>query len=249
MANATGPSDTILDEINPRALKFLGALSTNAYIRAILAKRGYTDTHHNNGWSLLLRAAGYRRPTGTVRTAPEASGAIATIDAWDEPNFRVARAALAVEFPDQLTFIFQDLEPQTGAGAVVSVTTFLDRLDELESGKDRKATRKVDQAALARLAERGIDESERKRFRALLGVALSSPPSDDGAPSVIPDPKGASELRDAKVALYNFFAEWSEIARADIKRRDYLIQLGMANRKVGKKKNKKEEGEDKGGGK
>ena len=248
MANPAGPSETILDEITPRALKFLGAISTNAYIRAILTKRGYTEVIHNNGWSLLLRASGYRRPTGTVRSAPEATAAIATIDAWDEPNFRVARATFAVEFPDQLAFVFQDLDPQTGAGAVVSVTTFLDRLDELESGKDRKATRKVDQAALVRLAERGIDESERKRLRALLAVALSSPPSDDGAPSVIPDPKGASELRDAKVALYNFFAEWSEIARADIKRRDYLIQLGMANRKVGKK-NKKEEAEDKGGSK
>ncbi len=248
MANLAGPSDTVLDEITPRALKFLGALSTNPYIRATLAKRGYTDAHHNNGWTLLLRASGYRKPTGTVRSAPEATSAIATIDAWDEPNFRVARATLAAEFPDQLTFVFQDLEAQDGVGAVVSVTTFLDRLDELESGKDRKATRKVDQAALVRLAERGIDEGERKRLRGLLGVALSSPPSDDGAPSVAADPKGAGELREAKVALYNFHAEWSEIARADIKRRDYLIQLGMASRKTGKKK-KKDEEEDKGGGK
>ena len=51
----------------------------------------------------------------------------------------MAGAALATEFLDQATSLFQGLEPQTGAGAIVSITTFLDRVDELESSKDRKA--------------------------------------------------------------------------------------------------------------
>lgn len=36
--------------------------------------------------------------------------AIAVIDGWDEPTFRVARAALARDFPDQGQFVFQDLQ-------------------------------------------------------------------------------------------------------------------------------------------
>lgn len=144
----------------------------------------------------------------------------------------MAGAALATEFPDQHTFLFQDLEPQTGPGAVVSITTFLDRLDALESSKDRKATRKADEAALAKLSDRGITAKERTRLRGLLTVALGSPNADAAPPSIKASPKAEAEQRAAKIELWTFYAEWTEIARADIKRRDYLIQLGMAKRKV-----------------
>jgi len=227
------PSDTVLNETPAHGLKFMGAMSTNAYIRAVLDRRGYSDAHHERGWTLVLRASGYRGPPATTaRSAPEAAAAIVTLDAWDEPNFRVAGAALATEFPDQYTFLFQDLEPQTGPGAVVSITTFLDRLDTLQNGKDRKATRKADEAALAKLSDRGITAEERTRLRGLLTVALGSPNADSAPPSIKADPKAEAEQRAAKIELWTFYAEWSEIARADIKRRDYLIQLGMAKRKV-----------------
>ncbi len=234
MPDSKLPSDTVLNDTPARALKFMGAVSTNAYIRAVLDKRGYSDAEHERGWTLVLASSGYRGPPpATARSAPEAAAAIVTLDAWDEPNFRVASAALATEFPEQNAFLFQDLEPQTGAGAIVSITTFL---DELESGKDRKATKKIDQAAIAKLASRGITEVERARLRGLLSVALGSPGADAAPPSVKVDPKAEAEQRAAKLALWAFYAEWSEIARADIKRRDHLIQLGMAKRKVKKPK-------------
>jgi hypothetical protein len=156
MTDTTGPSDTVLDELPPRALKLMGAVSTNPYIRAVLAKRGYT--------------------------------------------------------------------------------LFLDRLDALENGEDRVPTRDADHAALAKLAARGIDSDERTRLRELLAVAQGSPTTDEAPPSIKPDPKAEADRRQARLDLYAFFNEWSEIARADIKRRDHLIQLGLAKRKVAKKK-------------
>ncbi|MEP7126395.1 MAG: hypothetical protein ABJE95_36025 [Byssovorax sp.] len=235
MANDT-PSDTVLDEAPTRAIKLLGALSTNRAIRAAFARRGYTQVVHEHGWQLALKASGYRRTTPIVFDSPEATSAIATIDSWDEPTFRVARAALAGEFPEQCQLVFQDLQPQTGIAAVVSVTTFLNRLDVLENDKDRKATRKVDQAALAKLAARGITPAERERMRKLLAVAQrSSAEAPMDAASAVDPAIEAAELRAAKVAVYAWYAEWREVAKADIKRRDHLIQLGVAQRKAPKK--------------
>lgn len=44
-----------------------------------------------------------------------------------------------------------DLAASTGPAAVLGVKTLLDRLDDRENGKERKATRKEDHAALETL--------------------------------------------------------------------------------------------------
>jgi hypothetical protein len=238
MPEITTPSDAVLNDMPARGLKLLGAISSNGHIWTALTRRGYSEATHEQGWSLVLKASGYRRPLAEVLARPEAAAAIASLDVWDEPNFRVARAAL-VTMPEQRDFLFQDLEAQTGAAAVASVATFLDRLDELENSKERKATRKADQAALDRLAERGIHKEERARLRQLLATATASPDAADLAPKgpadAAKDASKAAEQREAKIALWAFWTEWSEIAKTDIKRRDYLIHLGLAKRKPGKK--------------
>jgi hypothetical protein len=176
--------------------------------------------------------------------SPAASAAIAELDAWDEPNFRIARATLADEFPEQADHVFEGLEPSTGAGAIVSVKTMLDRLDDLENGKDRKATRKVDHAALAKLAERGITPEERARLRKLLKIALGAP--DTAVTAAEPPAMNDAEQTAAKRALWGWLNEWSEVAKVLIKRRDFLIQLGFAKRK--KRAKGAPTGEGEGGG-
>lgn len=235
------PSDSVLDDIPVRALKFFGAVSSNAYIRATLDGRGYSEAIHERGWELVLKASGFRRAASAALARPEAAAAIAELDAWDEPNFRVARAAL-LEMPDQLEYVFDGLEPQKGVAAVASITTFLDRLDALQGSKERKATRIVDQAALDKLAERRIGPNERTRLRGLLAIATASPDPGVAAAGKSDPAKEAAkkaEQREAKIALWMLLTEWSENAKADIQRRDHLIQLGIAKRKVGKTKKAK----------
>ncbi len=229
------PSDTVLEETPPRALKFFGAVSKTAEIRAILDQRGYTDAIHERAWELIRLASGWRKAAPPALQQPQAAKAIAEIDLWDEPHFRIARAAL-VGMPKQRAFLFDGLEAQQGAASVTSVGTFMDRLLELESGEDRKATRKADQAALAKLAERGIDAAERKRMSDLLALATSSP---EPVVPVTPAAKAKAEQRNAeqrqaKIELWLLFHEWSEVAKADITRRDHLILLGLGKRKVKK---------------
>lgn len=229
MAKTTDPSDDVLEKAPGRAIKMIGAISTNPRIYAALATRGYDATEHDRGWNLLLAATGYRIPRPAALEQPKSRAAIVELDAWDEPNFRVAQATLQVEFPDQCEFLFENLEPATGAAAVVSISTFLDRLDVLESGKGRKATHKQDHAALKKLATRGITSDERKRLRGLLAIALVAPDAPAEAP--LPAPMTIPQRRTALRALWAWMNEWSEIAKAEIKRRDYLIQLGVAKRK------------------
>lgn len=71
------PSDTVLEETPGRPLKLLGATSTNRAIRAALARRGYAQLVHEQGWQLTLKASGYPRMTKAPKkaAAPDAGGA------------------------------------------------------------------------------------------------------------------------------------------------------------------------------
>ncbi len=226
----TSVSDTVLDETPARVVRFLGAAGTNPAINGVLAKRGYTREVNDQGWQLLFTACGYRPLSQPALVKAEAVDAIAELDAWDEPNFKVARAALQGEFAAQFEHVFTGLEPGERAASVLAVRTFLDRLDQLESGAGREATRQADLAALAKLAGRGITPAVRTHLRTRVVAATVA--TEPAAPPNVESPAGS---REAKVALRKWFEEWSEIAKADIKRRDYLVSLGLAKRKTAKK--------------
>jgi hypothetical protein len=156
--------------------------------------------------------------------------AIAYLDRNDEPMLRRADAALRHNHPPQHAYVCAQLAPAQGAAAVVSTATFLDRLDALESGADRAATREADHAALATLEERGITKVERANLRELLKIAMSA------AEVVAPPPPAALEARQKDlVALWRWYDEWSDVARAVITRKSDLILLGLGRRKKAEK--------------
>lgn len=229
-----------LEETPERALTFLAGVGTNAGIRRILATRGYTAEEHKRGWKLLHAATGYE--DAPVLSPPDdkaASQALAEIDSWDEPNFRIARAALGHTFPAQAEFLFHELAAATGAAALLSVRTFLERLDMLEgklTGREHtdKQLKKQDQGAVTRLAERGITAAERDRLRKLLAVAEGGNRSESDSSKAAAEANAASREQ-ALLELRGFYDEWSEVAKVVITRRDYLIRLGLAQRKMNKK--------------
>jgi phosphatidylinositol phospholipase C delta len=81
--------------------------------------------------------------TTAYQTALRTGSRCVEIDAWDEPNYAVIRAVLENHHPEVVDFLFDNLTPKQGPEAVVGVSTFLDRLDALESSPERKATRKA----------------------------------------------------------------------------------------------------------
>ncbi|MGE0328957.1 MAG: hypothetical protein AB7S68_41965, partial [Polyangiaceae bacterium] len=155
--------------------------------------------------------------------------AIAELDAWDEPAFKILSATLKRRFPEQHAFLLDGLAPSTGAEALLGIRLLLDRLDQMDKSSARKATRKQDAEALELLAERGIDGETRSRLRSLLSIAqrAAEPPPQSS------EEKHAAELAHVEtlVSLREWFEEWSEIARACVSRRDYLIRMGLASRR------------------
>ncbi len=61
--------------------------------------------------------------------------------------------------------------------------------------------------------------------------ALATGFADPAAPGAEKNATFKEEQRKAKIAVWYYLCEWGEIAKSDITRRDYLIQLGLAKRK------------------
>lgn len=221
-----------LEQTPERVLKFLSATGNSVSIRSILAGYGYTTEDQEEGWALLQAASGFstKKESRTEQIDVETRAAVVEIDRWDEKGFALAHASLARRHPAQDAFVFDNLRASTGPAAVIGVKLFLDRLDALESGADRKATRKEDHAALATLAARGITSEERARLRALVQRAqtVSALPTASSTPTA---DLSEDQVDQALRALRDWYDEWSGVAKAVITRRDYLIRLGLAKRK------------------
>lgn len=224
MSAETILSRQVAEEIPGRALTFLRAVGLSLPLRAIFAAHGYTTAEHQLGWKLLHAVSGYDATFPPVNEDAKVRGAVAELGIWNEPGFRRVHAALGRLHPEQDTFVFKGLTVATGAGAVLAVAAFLDRLDQLEGCVEREATRETDHAALATLAARGITPEERLRLRSLVRIAQSFAAARDSSPR---DERVTSDL----VALRAWYLDWSQTARAVIKRRDHLIRLGLARRK------------------
>ena len=224
-----------------RGVAFLGTLSRSSDIRRILADRGYTNEEHQAGWRSLLEVMGWKPdlPVSESVSAIEQEQAIAELDNWDGPNFSIARAVLRRLHPDQEAYIFDNLLAAQGAAAVGSVKTYLVRVSAMREGTDpsRAALREEDRAAVASLETRKVAGAELEaHLAALIETATTAAP-------IAPDPvdEGPSERQQAARRLHAWLADWRETARVVITRGDYLIRLGLVNRRTGRETTAEEE--------
>lgn len=210
-------SRQVLDQTPGRVLTFLAAIARTPAIRLALEGGGYTDEEHALGWTLLHDATGFVPSTRQPIIDPEIRQALAEVDAWDNATMPRIEAALRRLHPSAAAMIFAGLSPGQGTESLLVVKTFLDRLDQLEA---------QDPAAIATVTARKVTPKERTRMRGLLakiekGAAAEEPPA---TPDPIP----------ALTALKSWFDDWAATARVQIRRRDHLIRLGLARRRVKK---------------
>ena len=95
----------------------------------------------------------------------------------------------------------------------------------------RADSKKEDKKAVALLAQRTFTPAERKRLSDLVEVALGST-GPLAAPGVANDP---ALRRERLLALKLWYNEWATTARAVIRKRVYLIRMGLASRRRSKK--------------
>ena len=234
------PSRQVLRDAPGRVLAFLYGAAADPAAWALLATRGYDEAEHAEGWARLQRACGFGGTAAAPRLA--AVDAVAKLDAWDEPNFRAYEAALARQFPEQRAFVFTDLAAATGPLSVIGIKTFLDRVAMLESGTNPDGsrrpteTRRDDRAAVDLLTKRGLTATARAQLVGWIETAQSlpapAPVIDDARASDDDDEPTAQDL--ALTELHAWWVDWSQSARAVIRKRSQLIRLGLASRRAGK---------------
>ena len=229
MSTETIMSRKTAEELPFKAIAFLQAIGANLAIRDALVAVGYTDADQQFGWDKALVVLGRRTKIPPASAGTDAARATVELDNLDEELFRRGEAVLRRFHPDQADFVFTGLSPSTGREAVVGIATFLSRLDQLESGEGREATREQDQAALVSLATRGITKEERTRLAELLVAARQMATPPPAVEQLDPEDK-AKEL----AALRAWYQDWADTARAAIKRRDLLVRLGLTKRKKSK---------------
>lgn len=219
-----------LESYAPRAQKFGRGVGTSKNIRGLLYKYGYTQAIHRRVFDLIKIAYDIPLFADTDVFDTKTIEAIAFCDSHDELLFTMIDASLAPRMPEQATFLTQGLRPSTGMNSVVVTSMIVDRMNKMESGPERKATRKEDQAALELLATRGITPELRQKLAEAVKVATSAAreESDDAAMAAA-DEKYVRALGEIKA----WYEEWSRVARTVVKRRDHLILLGLAQRKAG----------------
>ncbi len=216
-----------LAETPLRALQFLRGVGTNDAIRAVMFGLGYRAKDHKEGWELLHACSGSELAGAQQLESNEVvASAIAELDRTDERLFRIIRATLERRHPNLVGAVFDGLSPGQGAEAVLSIGKLLDRLAALEKTEEGKA-------ALKTLELRGVTPEERARLAQLVKKAQSAQP----VPKVDTEAerRREDERQGALMKLRAWYVEWSEIARASIRRRDHLITLGLARRKTGEK--------------
>ncbi len=232
-ATKGAPSDDTLAQLPKRVVTFLAGVGTIPEVRAALVTRGYSDTVHQTGWT-LLELVGGRASFAPPPAPPEevvdeqvtaVPAAMATIQAWATTNFAIASAALKHTHPAQHRAVFGDgLKAAPGASAVLATKTFLTRVERL--GTKRRGAHPDDARALELLGERGITEAERARIGKLIEVVQEG--KKPVAPAVTTP---STSTREAQLKLYAWFNEWTGITHAVVKRRDHLVRLGLASLK------------------
>lgn len=213
------PSRRVLAALPERVVRFLYVAATHAGVRAALGAGGFRPSDHAEGIRLLTALCAWS-DEGTdpeeLRAAREAFDDLARWLAAHRTRFEIALERLC---PDELG-VFATL-PSAPEAAPVAVSTLLSRLSDLErrAARDPSAAR-----ALETLSVRGLDPAERARLAELAHRAQQSPKPESSGPTR--DPRHR-ELDD----LYRWFRDWSHTAHAVIARKDYLVALGLADRK------------------
>ncbi len=214
-----------------RVFRFLNAIAQRPVIFLQLMEKGFTEADFKEGKSALDRVTDLTYADKLPSTSSEYQQALVGLDSWDEEHFQRTKAALEKRYPDQYHFLFAgELKAEQGPAAIRAVETFLERVDILRTGKDseRAASRNKDEAAIDLLFKRGIlDDEMIQQLQGWIKVCTSVPDVE----GLMPSEKEKAQFVDALFDLDLWFSDWSTTARTAIKRRDYLISLGLAERR------------------
>lgn len=192
----------------------------NRRVAAALKEHGFGDDDLARGWSLLQELT---RNKLAVTVAPKSDPRLTTeLDRWENRWFPIADIVLATNSPEAHAMVFKNLSQTDGPEVIVSVGTFLDRLEALPKSREEGGLGATGRSARELLVKRGLDSNVVAEARAWLEKVGKIDPSEL-------DMSGMPSERDEKLErdLWNWYLEWSGIARIAISDRRLLRTLGF----------------------
>jgi hypothetical protein len=217
-ALAQPPSEWALRELPARVAVFLRAVGTHPPLRVALKAGGYGVADHAEGLRLLTAACPYLEDGFDPSADQIARSAAAELEAWARKNLMRLRTAMERLHPD-VVVLFPDRLPG-GAEVILVVDTLLERLAKLETEPEGARV-------LETLARRGLDKGRREQLAMLVCDAKRA------EPPLMPSRGEIERVRepDSLVALHRWYDDWAGTARAMIGRRDWLIRMGLLDRR------------------
>ena len=194
-----------------RVLEFLIGLRDDRVLSA-LTDCGFGASDRARGWE-LLSALGSTQAVPTTTTITSAP--LQALDTWRQQWARIASVSLEQDFPRVYDQIFSGIDkPRQPSFAVVPI--LVDRIEKLGRANDATSI-----AALAKLRKRGLTSERlaqgRQLFVDVQSTKLPRLPDYDGR---------RTKIHAAETALWDYFVEWGQIARATIKEPRLLELLG-----------------------
>lgn len=200
-----------------RVLRFLLGLRSDR-VAASLVPFGFTDAQSEEGWQ-LLQALG-RDKAGLSLSSAVPATVLEQLDAWENQWFPIASMSLSRHYPAAQARLFLNLSQTVGPEVTISVNLFLERLEQMSEpegpyGAEGPKAREL-------LSQRGLTPAVVAEARAMLGslakVSAAQPRSLE---------EQQAELARAEKALWDWYLEWSQVARIAIKSRSQLRALGF----------------------
>jgi hypothetical protein len=220
-ALAQPPSEWALRELPARVAIFLRAVGTHSPLRVALKAGGYGSADHAEGLRLLAAACPYLEDAFDPTADQTARNAAAELENWAKKHLMRLRAAITRLHPDVVTF-FPARVPE-GAAVILVVGTLLDGVARLETEPDGAHV-------LDTLKQRGLDEEQLRHLALLVRDAMHAEP-----PPVRSTSRAGVEDAEAPnaelVALHRWYDDWAGTARALVGRKDWLIRMGLVDRR------------------
>jgi hypothetical protein len=209
---------TTISQKAQRVVKFLVGLR-HPRVASHLVGHGFTEADFREGFQLLTALVHIQLAPAPATEDPKL---IKRLEAFEKRWFGIARAALGRHHPELARAFFANLGPLEGAQVAVSVATFVERLEALSKAGSPFGADAAEARSL--LARRGLSDARLAEGRALLEEmsTLRVAPIRE-----VP----AAEQKAAEDALWRWYREWSQIARAAISDRRVLRSLGFLNAK------------------
>jgi hypothetical protein len=227
-------SPNTLEDTPRRALDLLRGIGSSPSILRLMRSAGYSAKVHEEGQRLLADVVGFvqEREAFNIDTSTSHMAAMADLDTWTRTVFRRLRASATRFYPDVAKALFANLVLSDEMDAALLAKIFIDRVDALATDTtDAKASK----ALLKMFTQRGFDADDIEKLKKLVAVT-QSPPQPPSRPDAENDADNAAAKRAARLQLLatlrGWYDDWSETARTVLSRRDHLIRVGLAHRKV-----------------